>query len=220
LIDVAPAAGTIDPSIHGFTSVATIRERLAAGADMVVADGAGLLGGPPCGLVVGRRKPVEQAANHPLASVASIDSLTAAALNATLELYRDADKGPVILQVPVWQQLSAPLDNLKQRAERLAPLMAESDAVASVECCQLDSTWRRWGDRHWTAPSWAIILRPAADCRELWAQLQRGPYPVLARECEGALHLDLRTVFPRWDQQLVAAMTGATVSITPPSQAT
>jgi seryl-tRNA(Sec) selenium transferase len=167
LIDVAPAAGSIDPIIHGFTAVPTIAGRIAAGADLVVVDGAGLLGGPACGLIVGRRKFVEQATNHPLASLAAVDPLAFTALSTTLDLYRDAEKSSVLLQVPVWQQLSAPLDNLKQRAEH---------------------------------------------CRALWAQLQRGPYPVLARECDGALHLDLRTVFPRWDQQLVAAAMGTTPS--------
>jgi hypothetical protein len=37
------------------------------------------------------------------------------------------------------------------------------------------------------------------------AFLRRQPYPVVARVEEGAVHLDLRSVFPRWDQQIVAA---------------
>jgi L-seryl-tRNA(Ser) seleniumtransferase len=209
LIDVAPAAGTIDPAVHGFPAVPTIAERLTTGAELVIVDGAGLLGGPACGIIVGRRRLVELAANHQLATLAAADALTAAVLKTTIELYHDAEKGPVILQVPVWQQLSAPLDNLKQRAERLAPLMTESDAVASAECRQFDSPWRRWGDRQWMAPTSAIVLRPVADdCRALRAQLQRSAYPVLARECDGEMYLDLRTVFPRWDQQLVAAVAG------------
>jgi L-seryl-tRNA(Ser) seleniumtransferase len=210
LIDLAPTAGTIDPAVHGFQSVATIANRLAAGADLVIVDGSGLVGGPACGLVIGRGKFVELVANHPLASLAAAGPLIAAALNATLELYRDAATGPLILHVPVWQQLSAPLDNLKQRAERLAPLMAECPAVTSAEAREVDSAWRRWAGREWKSKSWAIVLYGAAEAgRAFRAQLQRGPYPILTREFEGALWLDLRTVFPRWDQQLVAAITAA-----------
>jgi L-seryl-tRNA(Ser) seleniumtransferase len=196
--------------MHGFPSVPTLAERIAEGADLVIADGAALIGGPACGVIVGRRKLIDLVAGHPLAALAEVDALASAALDATLDLYREAAAGPLLLQVPVWQQLSAPLDNLKQRAERLAPLMAESADVATAESRQVDSIWHRWGERAWTAPSWVIELRPTAgDGRRLRARLERQPYPVVWREADGVLWLDLRTVFPRWDQALAAAVTGS-----------
>jgi hypothetical protein len=36
--------------------------------------------------------------------------------------------------------------------------------------------------------------------------LARGPRPIAARIAADAVLLDLRSVFPRWDQQLVAAL--------------
>jgi L-seryl-tRNA(Ser) seleniumtransferase len=207
LIDVAPIAGTISPQDHGYQSVATIGERLTAGADLVITDGAGLLGGPSSGIVVGRRELVERIAKHPLASLQEVDPLVIAALEAMLKLYREAAPAPPIFQLPVWQLLSAPLGNLEQRAARIAALMGESSAIASAQASSVESAWRRWGARKWSAKSWAVELKPAdGDPAALADQLARGPYSIAACQADGAVLLNLRTVFPRWDQQLVAAV--------------
>lgn len=207
LVDVTPIAGTINPQDHGYQSVATIGERLAAGADLVIADGAGLLGGPSAGVVIGRRDLVERIATHPLAALQEVDPLVIAALEAVLRLYREATAAPPIFQLPVWQLLSAPLGNLEQRAVRIAALMGESSAIASAQARAVESPWRRWGARQWTAKSWVVELKPAdGDPAALAIQLARGPYSIAVSQAEGAVLLNLRTVFPRWDQQLVAAV--------------
>lgn len=205
-VDVAPMAGVIDPAAHGLQSVETLRERLATGADLVIADGAGLLGGPVCGVIVGKRKLVESAAAHYLASIATLDAAPAAALHVTLSAYRDDHEGSAAFAIPVWQLLSAPLANLQQRAERLAALIAVSPLVASAEARAAESPWRRTGSLSLPAPTWIISIRPATgDAAALLARLRQRPYPIVGTEVVGAVHLDLRSVFPRWDQQLVAA---------------
>ncbi len=207
LIDVAPVAGTMNPRDYGVPSVATVGERLAAGADLVVADGAGLLGGPASGVIVGRHRFVEQLAQHPLASLLAMDPLAVAALEAVLRMYRDDASAPVVYQLPAWQLLSTPLANLELRASRLAALMSESRAVAMAAAREVESTWRRWGRRTWTAKSWVVELHPAeGDAAALESKLAHGPYAIAARQEDGVVQLDLRTVFPRWDQQLVAAV--------------
>ena len=65
VIDAAIVAGTINPRDHGYDSIETIGERLMAGADLVVVEAAGLLGGPACGLVFGSRQRVEPLAHSP-----------------------------------------------------------------------------------------------------------------------------------------------------------
>jgi L-seryl-tRNA(Ser) seleniumtransferase len=207
VIDVAPVAGVIDPRGYGYQAVAPIKERLADGADLVVVDASGLFGGPACGVVVGRRRWVDQVARHPLAALVEADPLAVAALEAVLRLYRDDAMTPVVYQLPLWQLLSAPLANLEQRAVRLSTLMAESRAADSAACRETESAWRRWSGQTWSAKSWIIELRPSGgDAAQLAAQLSRGPHPIAARAADGAVVLDLRTVFPRWDQQLVAAV--------------
>jgi L-seryl-tRNA(Ser) seleniumtransferase len=210
LIDIAPVAGTINPQDHGYQSVATIGERLAAGAHLVVTDGAGLLGGPACGVVIGGREIVDNIAKHPLAALQTVDPLTIATLEAVLRIYRESDAAPPVFQLPAWQLLSTPLGNLEQRAARVSALMGESSEIASAQAQAVESPWRRWGARQWTAKSWVVELKPAGgDAAALAELLARGPYSIVSRQSDGAVLLDLRTVFPRWDQQLLAAVDAA-----------
>jgi L-seryl-tRNA(Ser) seleniumtransferase len=207
LIDVAPVAGIIDPRDYGLESIETINERLEAGAHLVIVDGGGLMSGPSCGIVVGQRRLIDLVERHPLASLLAADPLVVAACDAILQLDRESEAVSAVYQLPVWQLITAPIANLQQRAERLAVLMAESPAVASSQSRQVYSTWRRWGGRGWEASSWVISLRPAAgDAAVLREQLEHGLLPIAARELDGDVLLDLRSVFPRWDQQLVAAV--------------
>jgi len=204
-VDVAQHAGLIDPAEFGLTSVATISERLKAGADVVVVDGAGLLGGPPCGIVLGKRDAVEQIADQSLASALVADDMTLAALGATLEIYRSAER--VIHQIPVLQLLSTPMENLEQRCQRLAVLMAEAEAVASATPQKVDSVWLETSDSKMAGPSWAIHLQLENLSCESAMQAWHDGSPRLAARLEvDQLWLDLRSVFPRWDQQLVAAV--------------
>jgi L-seryl-tRNA(Ser) seleniumtransferase len=205
-VDVASMAGVVDPAAYGLQSVETLRERLASDADLVIAGGAGLLGGPVCGIIVGKRKLVESAASHYLASIASLDAAPAAALHATLAAYRDDHDGRAAFAIPVLQLLSTPLANLQQRADRLAALIAVSPLAASAEARAAESPWRRAGNVSLLAPTWIVAIRPATgDAASLLARLRQRPYPIVGTELDGAVHLDLRSVFPRWDQQLVAA---------------
>lgn len=203
-VDVAPFAGLVNPQSHGLAAVETIRDRLAAGADLVVVDGAGLLGGPSCGLLFGRRLLIDAAASHPLARLAAIDSLHAAALHATAQLYRDDEQG-VIFTIPVWQLLSAPTANLQQRAERLASLIAAAPGVASAEPLKCESPWLSLGQLAINGPDWAIAVKPndgnAASLATALAAVSRS---IVAAEHDGAVRIHLRSVFPRWDQQVVA----------------
>jgi L-seryl-tRNA(Ser) seleniumtransferase len=209
VIDAAPFAGVRNPSEFAYQGVATIGERLEAGADVVIVDGAALLGGPACGVLFGSRAALDAMVRHPLMSLITVDALVAPSFQAVLALYRDDANLPVIYQLPLWQLLSAPNANGEQRAERLAALMASGGGVSGAAARLRPSEWIRWGQKSWSRESWVIEVHPAdGDASALVARLAQGPHPIVARASEEAVLLDLRTVFPRWDQQLVAAVSG------------
>jgi seryl-tRNA(Sec) selenium transferase len=206
VIDTAPHAGILNPGLYGFESIETLADRIAAGADVVIADGSNLLGGPSCGIILGNERSVAQAADHALARLMHAAPTAAAALRTTLSAYKNDKDEPVAFNIPVWQLLSAPQANWQQRAERLAPQIAALAGVASAEAREVKSAWR--ADRSSAeTPSWAIVVRSAsASPSELLERLQLQPYPVMAKVIDGAVQLDLRSVFPRWDQELVASL--------------
>jgi L-seryl-tRNA(Ser) seleniumtransferase len=204
-IDIQPLAGFFDPQTYQLQSLETISSRLQAGADLVIADGAGLIGGPPVGLIIGKRALVEDTAAHYLASLAAVDAVAAAALHTMLQIYREDHDGSAAFTIPVWQLLSAPPANLKQRAERIAALIAATGKVASAEPQLLERPWLA-GRKSATAPTWTVAIKPkSGDAGALLKDLRQQPYPIIAGAMSDVVHLDLRSVFPRWDQRLVAA---------------
>ena len=73
---------------------------------------------------------IEQINRHPLARALRVDKLTLAALGATLRLYQDPDT--VEQKVPLRILLSTPVENLHNRADRLAPQLAACDAIVTA----------------------------------------------------------------------------------------
>jgi L-seryl-tRNA(Ser) seleniumtransferase len=105
--------------------------------------------------------------------------------------------------------LSASLDNLRQRAERLAPQLALApdvefaDVIATSNCLGIGRF------AHWNRPSYAIALAAAnGDVAALDERLRNASLPVVGRRQEDRLLVDLLTVLPRQDLDLVEMVVG------------
>jgi L-seryl-tRNA(Ser) seleniumtransferase len=180
---------------------------VAAGASLTLLRGDGLLGGPACGILLGFRESVERVARHPLFAALQLDSLRAAALKATLECYDGAS--PNLQALPVWQCLTAPIENLRNRAERLAPQLAQLDAIASAVAGETRSPIVGAVSRDGGMPSYGVILTPAdGNARGLSDRFSQASMPIIGRVEGEQFVLDLRTVFPRQDRLLVEAIVG------------
>jgi L-seryl-tRNA(Ser) seleniumtransferase len=122
-----------------------------------------------------------------------------------LRLYRDPAQAK--RSVPLLHFLATSIENLKLRAERLAPQMAAGTAIKSAEAVE-DVTYLGGG----SVPTqqlrtWCIALTPVGmSVDRLAARLRTGKPAVVGRVHEERLYLDLRTVFPRQDIELVAAV--------------
>jgi len=159
---------------------------LRAGADLVTASGDKLLGGPQCGLILGRADLVRRLARHPLARALRVDKLTLAALEATV-------RGPA---TPTRTMLHTDPRRLRERAEHLAGRLRG----AGVDARAADSEAAVGGGG---APG--VVLPSAAVSlpEEYAAPLRRGTPAVLGRVEGGRCLLDLRAV-PEEDDATVA----------------
>ncbi|WP_324787293.1 L-seryl-tRNA(Sec) selenium transferase [Streptomyces sp. H51] len=165
---------------------------LRSGAALVTASGDKLLGGPQCGLVLGRADLVERLRRHPLARALRVDKLTLAALEATLA-------GP---PTPTHQALHADPDTLRERAARLAARLR--DAGVDARPVDTTATVGGGGAPGVGLPSAAVSLPEAFAPR-----LRRGRPPVVGRVDHGRCLLDLRTVPGTLDPVLLDAVTAA-----------
>jgi L-seryl-tRNA(Ser) seleniumtransferase len=205
LIDDIGSGALIDFAQFGLSGEPIASESIRAGADVVLFSGDKLVGGPQCGIVVGRKTHVERMQKHPLARALRVDKITLAALAATLRLYRDPEKAK--LEIPLLSLLATSVENLRNRAERLAPQMAAASAVAGAEVIA-DHTFLGGGAiPTQEIPTVCVALAPTGrSVDDLHAALRTGQPSVFGRIQKERLLLDLRSVLPSQDRLLVEAV--------------
>ena len=159
-------------------------EKWAAAADVVCFSGDKLLGGPQAGILMGKDEAIRRLKADPLARALRLDKLSLAALEATLLDWRDG------VSVPARAMLEAKPQDLRQRAEELAALLAPFCPCEAVETAGEAGGGTLPGEE---LPSWAVALDPA---EELEAFLRGWPTPILGRIHRGKLLLDVRTLLP------------------------
>jgi L-seryl-tRNA(Ser) seleniumtransferase len=207
LIDALGAVPLVDPPVMIGRRERTVREAVAAKADLVIARGDGLIGGPACGIVVGRREVVRRLSEHPLFAAWRLDALRTAALTATLQSYEDTQRGADVL--PVWQLLTAPDENLRNRAERIAPQLQQVQGIGAAAAVQTRSPISGTIELDGGCASYGIALTAAdGNVNELDKRLRSLPLSVVGRVEGQRVVLDLRTVLPRQDRALVEAIVG------------
>ncbi|MBI4184475.1 MAG: L-seryl-tRNA(Sec) selenium transferase [Proteobacteria bacterium] len=188
----------VDLEAFGLPHEPTVRETLAAGADLVTFSGDKLLGGPQAGLVVGRKDLVARLRRNPMKRAMRPGKTTLAALAAVLRLY--ADPASLAARLPALRLLARPAGEIRALAERLRPLLAERLAAGArvevVACASQIGSGSLPVDR---LPSAGLAIRPAGGKRGTGAALARLsaafralPVPVIGRVHEGALLFDLR----------------------------
>jgi L-seryl-tRNA(Ser) seleniumtransferase len=198
VVDDLGSGALIDTAPYGLAHEPLPSERLAAGADVVTFSGDKLVGGPQAGLIVGRADAIARIRRDPLARAMRPDKATLVGVAATLGLYR---AGRATTDIPVWQMIAAPIERLRARADALA----EHIGGRSVEVRSTVGGGSLPGE---TLPSWAVTIEPRSAAG-LLAALRRGTPSVVARIESGAVVLDVRTIEPSRDDDLVRAIEAA-----------
>ncbi|WP_428849286.1 L-seryl-tRNA(Sec) selenium transferase [Thermanaeromonas sp.] len=196
----------LDLSPYGLPGEPTVQEEVAAGVDLLTFSGDKLLGGPQAGIIVGREDLVRLIARHPLNRALRIDKLTLAALEATLRAYRDPQRARE--EVPTLRLLTLPQEELKKRAQKLYRLLSRSK-VSGAEIVMVETVSQAGGGSLPLAelPSWGIMIKPLdRSPARLAAELRQGEPPVLTRLQGEAVLLDLRTVLPGEEVEIVRAV--------------
>ncbi|RJN31459.1 L-seryl-tRNA(Sec) selenium transferase [Nesterenkonia natronophila] len=169
---------------------------LADGADLVIASGDKLLGGPQAGLLLGSASIIARLAKHPLARAVRTDKLTLAALEGTL------NGG----QTPVEAALHIDPDTLLARAQRMAEAL-------SAEVVPHEGRVGGGGGTEVPLPGWAVRLPEEA------AAPLRAVHPaILTRISDSSCLLDLRCVPEAEDDAVLSAVEGVLRALRDPTE--
>jgi L-seryl-tRNA(Ser) seleniumtransferase len=178
-----------------------VLDSLRAGADVVSYSGDKLLGGPQAGMLSGRSDLVARMRSNSLFRALRVDKLTYAVLEATLLAYVKHDHDAI----PALRMMHLSKDEIGRRTEAVAAKSNSPELTAEL----IDGESVIGGG---AAPSTVLptrllaVTREGLSADEISARLRASEPPVIARVEEGRVLLDLRTVFPEQDENVIAAL--------------
>jgi L-seryl-tRNA(Ser) seleniumtransferase len=185
----------------GINGEPSLTQSFACGVDLLAASGDKLLGGPQCGILVGRMDLIARIRKNPLLRALRVDKLTYAALEATLLEHLSEDPA----SIPVERMLSIPSEEIMRRCCQISSEVVSSHVSLDVQ--PVASLIGGGTAPKASLPSCALSLRHISfTAAELLATLRGLDPPIVGRIAEEAVLLDLRTVPSHFDSNLATLL--------------
>jgi L-seryl-tRNA(Ser) seleniumtransferase len=182
----------------------TPAEVLKEGVHLVCFSGDKLFAGVQAGIIAGRARLVVALKREPFFRALRCDKLILSALQTTVDLYLHGTAE----QMPLLEMMRLPLEELRGRAGKAVAAVAGLPVVARVgeSKAQIGG-----GSLPGSAiPSVSLDLTPHnVELQAFAARLRLASPPVIGYLSAGRYRLDLRTVFPRQDAEMVQAIRAA-----------
>jgi L-seryl-tRNA(Ser) seleniumtransferase len=184
----------------------TPQETLRNGVDLVCFSGDKLLGGPQSGIIAGKKELIAGIKKEPFFRAVRCDKLILTVLQECIDTYLLTQSDKDTCGVPALDFISNNPETLQQRAEEIITRLP--DTIQSL--CQVTPSIARTGGGTMPKseiPSVAITVTPENISVTRLAKLLRTGTPSVVGTVEGGkLRLDVRTVFPHQDGDIVEAL--------------
>jgi L-seryl-tRNA(Ser) seleniumtransferase len=171
----------------------TVEASFAAGVNLVSFSGDKLLGGPQAGILAGDAELVQRLRRNPLFRALRLDKLITQSLETTLRhlLFEEWEA------IPALHMIRMTADEIRERAERIRARLPGFDLIPGDSVAGGGSTPEQ------TLPTCLLALAGDAVAHE--RALRASSPPVIGRIQDDRLVLDLRTVFPEEETDLIQA---------------
>jgi len=184
-----------DLSQYGLPKEPVVSESINVGVDVVTFSGDKLLGGPQAGIIVGKKKYIDEIKSNQLSRALRCGKLTFAALEATLRLYFDQEK--LLQSHPALRFMLRTDSQLHKVAQRLYRDLKK--AVASQGEVGLEKGVSEVGGGSLATESLVTRLVSLKICKfsteELGKKLRQNDPPIITRILHDSVVFDVRTLF-------------------------
>ena len=199
VIDDIGSGSLIDSSQFGLTREPLLSECIKDGADLVLASGDKLIGGPQSGIILGRADLIARIRKHPLTRALRPDKGTIAGLIETLKHY---EREEATTAIPIWQMISADTESLSARASEYVNAWKGNATVIPHK-----STIGGGSLPGQTLPTICCALQlPQNQLDETVRTLRNLDTPIISVINDGRLLLDPRTVLPSQDHIVISGL--------------
>ncbi|MBT9144558.1 MAG: L-seryl-tRNA(Sec) selenium transferase [candidate division WS2 bacterium] len=182
----------------------TVEDSLKAEVDLVLFSGDKLLGGPQCGIIIGKKHLIKRIEQHPLSRALRIDKMTVAALEAVLELYFDESRP--LLESPLFRMLLMDISELRKRVGYILKKVKNKKYLETIEGV---STTGGGSLPDCAIPTILITVKKEGKTAEELSRYFRDSNPPLIGTINNdTFTIDLRTILETQDEELVTLLNG------------
>ena len=189
----------MDTTKYGLPFEPSIMDSINEGSHMTLFSGDKLLGGPQCGIIVGKKESIEKINKNPLARAARIDKLNLYILNNSLTSYISKSKTE---KIPSWSLIKLGSEEIKKRAN----FILEKLPKEFFRLTQCKSTIGGGTFPETYIDSYGIKMTEKNLTKKLESYLLNMKLPILGKVENDNLVIDLRTIFNEYDNYLIESL--------------
>ncbi|MCX8014678.1 MAG: L-seryl-tRNA(Sec) selenium transferase, partial [candidate division WOR-3 bacterium] len=195
VVDDLGSGALIDFSKYGLPKEPVVQESIAHGADLVCFSGDKLIGGPQCGVIIGKKMYIEKIKKHPLTRALRCDKLTNAILEATLQTFL-LNEDEIIKRHGVIGLMLKSTNEIKRQANQVAKVLKKAfNSILDISVIPVKSEIGGGSLSTEELPSYAVAIKSRQlNIQELAKKLRQYRPPVFGRIVNDSLLLDFRTV--------------------------
>lgn len=179
----------IDLSKYGITKEPTVQESVKSGIDLITISGDKLLGGPQCGIILGKKEYIDRLKKNQYLRAFRVDKLVLTALETTLEFY--LDEREAVREIPTLKMITEDKEVVFKKAETLQKMFDEIGIQTKI----IKSLAKIGGGSmpEECVDSFALAL--SQNPLMLEERFRLGENSIIGRIQENLYILDLKTIF-------------------------
>lgn len=179
----------VDFSKYGLKKEPTIFESLNSGIDLITFSGDKLLGGPQCGIIIGKKKLISKLKKNQFLRAFRVCKMTISALEFTFKQY--VDEKVAVEKNPTLNRILEPLSEVFKRAEILKNLLKEIGIDGEIIETKAIIGGGSMPDA--TIESYGVLI-PSLNGKQVETAFLKEDTPIVGRVQNNQFFIDLKTI--------------------------